>query len=57
MSNGSGSIIIRQLIENEGASDKDRKRLREIYARYSGNQRCSVRDALFIQRFVWRLIR
>lgn len=57
MSNGGGIIIIRSVAAVSKVTDDERAELTAIEERYAEKHGCSPRDAWFICRLVWRLVR
>lgn len=57
MSNGSGPIIIRSLIDADGTTDAEREWLRGALERYEVERRLGWQDAWKVCRIAWRLLR
>lgn len=57
MTNGSGPIIINNLIETPGVTAAERSELQRILKRYEPEHQCSIADAWYVIRVTWRLIR
>jgi hypothetical protein len=57
MSNGSGSIIIRNLAATPGVREPELKILKDIENRYNETHKCTRIDAWRIFKIQWRLLR